>query len=87
LWTSILFQTGEVGTDCEFVITNNHNNNTEYYIARGLHDTLKVDYKRMKVTYMVTSEIIECEHDHPDFQVSKDNTTFLIADIIEAEAF
>ena len=85
--TSILFQTGEIGTTCEFVLENMHNNELVHFIPRGLHDTLKVDYMRMKVTFELTDEIIECEHNHPDFQIHEDSTTFQIVDIIEAEAF
>lgn len=84
---SILFQTGEIGTNCEFMLINNHDNQTVYFIPRGLHDSLKIDYMRMKVTFELTDETMECEHDHPDFQIHKDSTTFQIVDIIEAEAF
>ena len=84
---SILFRTGEVGTDCEFVLENRYNNETVYFIPRGLHDTLKYDYMRMKVTFELKSETMECTHEHPDFQIHEDSTTFQIVDIIKAEAF
>lgn len=83
----ILFQVGEIGADCEFIFASRYNNETVYHIPRGLHDTLKVDYMRMKVTFELTNETIECEHDHPDFQIDEDSTTFQLVDIIKAEAF
>lgn len=85
--TSIIFKSGEEGTDCEFIMANRQNNETVYYIPKGLHDTLKYDYLRFRATFEVTTETVKCEHDHPDMHISEDETNFLVANIITAEAF